>query len=77
MEAKVLKQNTDEKKKIRYIFCYYVYGKKSILSKESDTNILQSIYFTCKVGWDAVNHHLQCKFCFYIFKNVIKEKIEF
>jgi len=27
-----------------------VYGKKSFLSKESDTKILQSIYFAYKVG---------------------------
>jgi len=27
-----------------------VYGKKSFLSKVSDTKILQSIYFTYKVG---------------------------
>ena len=27
-----------------------VYGKKSFLNKESDTKILQSLYFACKVG---------------------------
>jgi len=27
-----------------------VYGKKSFLSTESDTVVLQSIYFACKVG---------------------------
>jgi len=30
--------------------CYPVYGKKSFLSTESDTKILQSIYFAYKVG---------------------------
>ena len=39
----------------RFITSHYsllntVYGKKSFLSKESDTKILQSIYFTYDVG---------------------------
>jgi len=29
---------------------YILYGKKSFLSKESDTQILQSIYFAYEVG---------------------------
>jgi len=34
------------------VYCYNntVYGKKSFLSAESDTMILQSIYFAYKVG---------------------------
>jgi len=42
---------------------YTVYGKKSFLSKESDTKILQSIYFTYDVGIiSSYMHELKKKY---------------
>jgi len=34
----------------KFVDLSFVYGKKSFLSKESDTKILQSIYFAYDVG---------------------------
>jgi len=36
--------------KLNIVDAFTVYGKKSILSKESDTKLLQSIYFAYEVG---------------------------
>jgi len=47
------KFKVNESRENIFIYCLFpatVYGKKSFLSKESDTKILQCIYFAYKVG---------------------------